>query len=340
VSRPEEKQAAEQRSQPTSFEALSGLPKCSVIVPHFNYSHLVENALKSVMNQDHASFECIVIDDCSAANHVRRLERILGDLNDDRFILIKAPRNLGQTEAVYEALAHTATEFVALLDPDDIYAPSFLSGMLRAHLNRIQIAALATCDMGLYRVGGSRLSHVFSRFSRDAHAHAEADKQAEMLERHGYSAYYPPWTPGWLWCATSSLMFRRDALELIRPRKPLNYQQVDAFCAQGAHMFGGTLFVNRVLSYRGLHGANLMHTPRLFSAYQQRHERGVANVAPQAKRDALNAFFANDGHRLFQPERLLKILQAHLDTETLASMIETLAEKAKLEADASGSASG
>jgi hypothetical protein len=80
-----------------------------------------------------------------------------------------------------------------------------------------------------------------------------------------------------------------------------------------------------------------MHTPRLFSAYQQRHERGVANVAPQAKRDALNAFFANDGHRLFQPERLLKILQAHLDTETLASMIETLAEKAKLEADASGS---
>jgi hypothetical protein len=43
----------------------------------------------------------------------------------------------------------------------------------------------------------------------------------------------------------------------------------------------------------------------------------------------LNAFFANNGHRLFQPERLLKILQAHLDTETLSGMIETLAEKAK-----------
>jgi len=94
-------------------------------------------------------------------------------------------------------------------------------------------------------------------------------------------------------------------------------------------MFGGTLFVNRVLSYRGLHGSNLMHTSRLFSAYQQRHERGIANIAPQAKLDALNAFFANDGHRLFQPARLLKILQAQLDTDSLADIVETLAEKAK-----------
>jgi hypothetical protein len=124
-------------------------------------------------------------------------------------------------------------------------------------------------------------------------------------------------------------MFRRDALELIRPKRVVNYNQVDAYCAQGAHMFGGTLFVNKVLSYRGLHGSNLMHTPRFFSAYQQRHERGTANIAPRAKLDALNSFFANDGHRLFQPERLLKILQAHLDTESLAQLIEVLADNAK-----------
>lgn len=329
LSRPEDKQEADRQSVATSFKVLSDLPRCSVIIPHFNYSHLVENAIRSVADQDHANFECVIIDDCSAENHRRQLEGIVRKLDDDRFTLIAAPRNYGQTQAVFEALAHCSTEFIALLDPDDIYAPSFLSSMLSAHLNRIQIAALATCDMGLYRVGGSRLSHVFSRFSRDSQARAEAEKHADMLERHGYSEYYPPWTSGWLWCATSSLMFRRDALELIRPRKPLAYHQVDAYCAQGAHMFGGTLFVNRVLSYRGLHGSNLMHTPRLFSAYQQRHERGVANIAPQAKLDVLNAFFANDGHRLFQPERLLKILQAHLDTDSLAIIIETLAEKAK-----------
>jgi glycosyltransferase involved in cell wall biosynthesis len=310
-------------------EQLTDLPKCNVIIAHFNYSHVVETALRSVAAQEHANFECIIIDDFSAATHRRQLVQILRKLNDDRFTLIEAPHNYGQTQAVYEALSRCRAEFVALLDPDDAYAPAFLNAMLTAHLNRVQIAAVATCDMGLYRVGGGRLSNVFSRFSRDSEARAETEKHDRLLERYGYSEYYPPWTPGWLWCATSSLMFRRDALELIRPRKQLSYQQVDAYCAQGAHMFGGTLFVNRVLSYRGLHDANLMHTPRFFSAYQQRHERGTDNIAPRAKLDALNAFFANDGHHLFQPERLLKILQAHLDTETLAAMIETLAEKAK-----------
>lgn len=321
----------EARPQVAAFPALSDLPKCSVIISHYNYSQLVENALRSVIAQDHENFECIIVDDFSADGHRRQLECILRKLDDPRFSLIMQPRNRGQTQSVFDALSRCTADFVALLDPDDIYSPSFLRSMLTAHLNRVQIAALATCDMALYRVGGSRLSQVFSRFSRDSEGHGDAQKHADMLERHGYSEYFPPWTAGWLWCATSSLMFRRDALELLRPRKTITYQQVDAYCAQGAHMFGGTLFVNRVLSYRGLHGSNLMHTPRLFSAYQQRHERGIGNIAPQAKLDALNAFFANDGHRLFQPERLLKILQAHLDTDSLAQIVETLAQKAKQE---------
>lgn len=313
---------------PINIEAR--LPQCSVIMAHHNYSHVVLNALRSVAQQDHADFECIVIDDFSTPNHRSELEQILEQLQDRRFRLIKAPRNLGQTQAIFEALAQCSSEFVAMLDPDDAYAPRFLGSMLTAHLNRVQIAAVATCDMGMYRVGGDRLSNVFSRFGRDSAKQGQAEQHAAMLEDHGYSQYYPPWTPGWLWCATSSLMFRRDALELIRPRKPVTYHQADAYCAQGAHMFGGTLFVNKVLSYRGLHGSNLMHTARYFSAYQQRHERGIQNVARQAKLDAVDAFFANDGHRLFQPERILKILQAHLDTEALGDIVETIAERAKV----------
>ena len=97
-------------------------------------------------------------------------------------------------------------------------------------------------------------------------------------------------------------------------------------------MFGGTLFVNRMLSYRGLHGSNLMHTPRLFSAYQQRHELGTHNIAPAAKRDAVAAFLANGGYKLFQPGRLLKIFEAHLDEETLAELVEVLAQRASPQA--------
>jgi glycosyltransferase involved in cell wall biosynthesis len=305
---------------------LADLPKCDVIITHFNYSHVVEHAIRSVVDQDHANLECIVIDDCSSDAHRDSLDRIIRRLDNPRVTLVSTPSNCGQTQAVFHALRHCTSDFVALLDPDDRYHPSFLSSMVSAHLNRVQIAAVATCDMGLYRVGGGLLSRVFSHFARDSENSGAARQQADMLERHGYSDYFPPWTAGWLWCSTSSLVFRRDALEVIRPHKTLAYQQADAYCAQGAHMFGGTLFVNRMLAYRGLHAANLMHTSRVFSAYQQRHELGTPDVAPQAKRDAVQAFLANGGHRLIKPDRLLKILEAHLDEAALADVVEILAQ--------------
>jgi glycosyltransferase involved in cell wall biosynthesis len=307
---------------------LTELPKCSIIITHFEYSHVVEHALQSVIDQDHGDFECIIVDDCSSDVHRRKLEDIVRKLGDSRVALISTAKNSGQTEAVFAALRHCTSDFIALLDPDDRYDRAFLRSMLSAHLNRVQIAAVASCDMGLYRLGGTLLSRVFSRFARDSEKNKQAQEHAENLAKYGYSAYFPPWHAGWLWCSTSSLMFRRDALEIIRPNKALGYHQVDAYCAQGAHMFGGTLFVNRMLSYRGLHGSNLMHTPRLFSAYQQRHELGTHNIAPTAKRDAVQAFLANGGYKLFQPGRLLKIFEAHLDEETLAEFVEVLAQGA------------
>jgi glycosyltransferase involved in cell wall biosynthesis len=310
---------------------LSELPKCSIIITHFEYSHVVEHALQSVIDQDHSNFECIVIDDCSSDVHRRQLEDIVRRLNDPRVSLKSTAKNSGQTEAVYTALRHCTSDFVALLDPDDRYDKAFLRSMLSAHLNRVQIAAVASCDMGIYRLSGNLLSRVFSRFARDSEKNGQAQQHAETLAKYGYSAYFPPWHAGWLWCSTSSLMFRRDALEIIRPHKALGYHQVDAYCAQGAHMFGGTLFVNRMLSYRGLHGSNLMHTSRLFSAYQQRHELGTHNIALTAKRDAAQAFLANGGYKLFQPGRLLKIFEAHLDEETLAELVEVLAQSARMQ---------
>ena len=49
-------------------------------------------------------------------------------------------------------------------------------------------------------------------------------------------------------------MFRRAALNLMRPYRPLGYKiQADAYLAQGAHLLGGTLFLTKPLIYRGIH---------------------------------------------------------------------------------------
>src|SRR5262245_620224 len=96
----------------TSADVDARLPKCSVIMAHHNYSHVVLSALRSVIQQDHPDFECIVIDDFSKSSHREELERIVDGLGDQRFRLIKAPRNLGQTQAIFEALSQCGNEFV------------------------------------------------------------------------------------------------------------------------------------------------------------------------------------------------------------------------------------
>lgn len=103
-------------------------PLVSVIVP----THLVDppylgEALASVVGQDWANWEVIVVDDGSAAP-TATLEKLTGI--DPRITLLRAPkggisrRNLG--------LEHARGELVAFLDSDDYYYPPHLSCAVRA----------------------------------------------------------------------------------------------------------------------------------------------------------------------------------------------------------------
>src|SRR5262249_16788291 len=148
---------------------------------------------------------------------------------------------------------HASGDFISLLDPDDLYEPDFLETLLRAHINPFTIAAIAACEMGLFRVGKGILSRATTGFRRKAEERGSLREYEANLATAGFSKYYPPWEAGWHWATTSSLMFRRDALELIRPVSfPVDVKlQGDSYCAHGAHFLGGTLFVDKLLSWRG-----------------------------------------------------------------------------------------
>ncbi len=295
----------------------------TIIITHYNYSEFVEAALNSVIAQDHKKFECIIVDDCSEKIHLKRLRKIVGVLGDERIKLIELPKNKGQTNAVFEGLHHSSGEFVALLDPDDLYEASFLGKMLKCHLNPCIYAPVAACEMGVFRVGGAALSRSYVGFKREAIANNELPRLEASLYDFGFSKYYPPETIGWLWATTSSLMFRRDSLEILRRKSYMKDMKIcaDTYCVIGAHLLGGTLFLDEQLSWRGIHKGNAVESDQHFSSYQMRHQPNFVDLSAAIKTFVTKTILEYDCLKHLKPERLLKTLTSHFSKSELQELL-------------------
>lgn len=96
-------------------------PFVSIIIPTCNRGWILKEAIESVLAQDFASFELIVIDDGSTDN----TEDILNAYKDS--IIAFRQRNRGVGAARNAGLALATGEFVAFLDSDDLWLPEKLS---------------------------------------------------------------------------------------------------------------------------------------------------------------------------------------------------------------------
>ena len=50
--------------------------KVSVIIPNYNYEKYIEERIDSVMRQTYPIYECIILDDCSTDNSVKKIEKM------------------------------------------------------------------------------------------------------------------------------------------------------------------------------------------------------------------------------------------------------------------------
>jgi glycosyl transferase family 2 len=269
-------------------------PLVSIIITHFNYSAHITEALLSLLDQTHQRWECVVVDDCSAIEHRRRIEWIIAAIGSDKIRMLALPENVGQVPAFFAGLDATAGEFVCLLDPDDRYAPTFLTEALRAHLNETIFCPLFCCDQQLFK-DGSVMSGVLTEH-----------KMRSLKWRGGVAVvpprprdrllYIPSVAKGWHWTSTSAMMFRRAALKLTRPQKPLAYKRAaDAYLAQGTHLLGGTLFLTKPLVYRGVHDANGWLAGEIFATRQDKSRPARHNFTEQCLTDVMEAIRLNGG---------------------------------------------
>ena len=127
-----------------------GAPFFSIILPTFNRAHLIETAVKSVVNQDFMDWELIIVDDGSTDN----TREIISSYTDQRiryFYQENAERSMARNNGIDFARG----EYVCFLDSDDYYTHERLTNLYKKILSHPM--AFYYTGLILKTVGGNEI---------------------------------------------------------------------------------------------------------------------------------------------------------------------------------------
>ena len=264
-------------------------PKVAVIITHHNYSHFVEAAINSVLSQTYDNFELIVIDDFSDSDHRTRLREILAQKPGLKAIWNTA--NIGQIPSFYRAVDVSDANFFCVLDPDDRYLPSFLEDMVSIHLNPYAYAGMACCDQ-LYCEHERQITGVYL-WQKSENAFRGVDVTAQAT--HTMKVYN--WRDNtWPWSSTSSMMFRKSVVSLLRPHRNLDYKgEIDSYLASGARYLGFTIIFDKPLVFRSIHQDNAFMSNFVVHIFEKKNRPEYEDRLPDAQVDAIISILNNGG---------------------------------------------
>ena len=123
---------------------MKNQPLVSVIIPTYNKSQYLREAIKSVLNQTYKNIEVIVVDDGSTDN----TKEIVESFNDSRIIYI-FQENKGPAIARNTGIKKAQGEYIAFLDSDDLWLKEKLEKQVDFMEKNSEIGLLGT---GCYEV--------------------------------------------------------------------------------------------------------------------------------------------------------------------------------------------
>ena len=94
----------------------------------YNAERFIENTLNSVLNQTMKDFEVICVDDCSKDNTVKIVKEM--QAKDSRIRLVQNEVNSRVSKTRNNGIQHAKSDWLALLDADDMWENTFLEKVL------------------------------------------------------------------------------------------------------------------------------------------------------------------------------------------------------------------
>lgn len=113
--------------------------KVSIIVPCYNQSHFLSEALQSVLEQSYSNWECLIVDDGSPDNTEEVALKWCE--TDERFIYFKK-ENEGLSAARNSGIENANGEFILPLDADDKISPNYIELATNCMMNDVSLSVV------------------------------------------------------------------------------------------------------------------------------------------------------------------------------------------------------
>jgi len=106
-------------------------PAVSVVVPTCARTELLRRALASVQAQSFSEWDCWIVND--SPEHADEVQRLLGELDDERFHLLANPGRRGPSASRNAGIESSGGAILAFLDDDDQWLPGKLASHVAEH---------------------------------------------------------------------------------------------------------------------------------------------------------------------------------------------------------------
>lgn len=174
----------------------------SVIIPCYNYGHLVAGAIRSVLNQTYTNIEVIVVNDKSTDTTAT----VCSSITDSRLKIIENPINVGVDVSINRGIRASAGDYLCLLDADDTLPINSIAVRLAAFSPEI-----LAVHGGLTRIVNGKREYITPVKVEDKQAFRQFVRRPGEYRRKGINSY--------------TLMVHRRAIEAVGLRDETGYWQ-------------------------------------------------------------------------------------------------------------------
>lgn len=178
----------------------------SVVVPNYNYGHLIERRLESIMAQTYPLLEIVVLDDASQDDSVERI-RALEARSSGSIRLIESASNSGSVYRQWKKGVEEARgEFIWIAEADDLCHPAFLETVMSGFSD--DAVVLSYCESRQMDADGNIIAPNYREYLAEVDSgHWNADFRASGIDEIRQRMSVKNTIPN-----VSAVVFRADAV--------------------------------------------------------------------------------------------------------------------------------